>query len=71
MADERTRGVYDILKRDGYTVSVVQQPLTGLDQDVAATKRVLERQDGDIKVVLPAMSLHKLNPQDIYYLPAG
>ncbi|WAJ28950.1 alpha/beta fold hydrolase [Antarcticirhabdus aurantiaca] len=45
------RGVYDILKRDGYTVSVVQQPLTGLDQDVAATKRVLERQDGDTVLV--------------------
>ena len=45
------RGVYDILKRDGYHVSIVQQPLTGLDQDVAATKRVLERQDGDTVLV--------------------
>src|SRR5712671_4314293 len=40
------RPVYDILVRDGYDVSVVQQPLTGLDDDVAATKRVLERQNG-------------------------
>ncbi|MDT5015072.1 MAG: hypothetical protein QOD39_1232 [Mycobacterium sp.] len=40
------RAVYDILTRDGYTVSVVQQPLTGLDDDVAATRRILERQDG-------------------------
>src|SRR4051812_18341641 len=40
------RAVYDILTRDGYTVSVVQQPLTGLSDDVAATRRILERQDG-------------------------
>src|SRR3954469_12207278 len=40
------RPVYDILVRDGYDVSVVQQPLTGLGDDVAATRRILERQDG-------------------------
>src|SRR5258705_2427268 len=40
------RPVYDILVRDGYTVSVVQQPLTGLSDDVAATRRILARQDG-------------------------
>jgi pimeloyl-ACP methyl ester carboxylesterase len=40
------RPVYDILVRDGYNVSVVQQPLTGLDNDVAATRRILERQEG-------------------------
>jgi pimeloyl-ACP methyl ester carboxylesterase len=40
------RPVYDILKRDGYNVTVVQQPLSGLAEDVAATKRALERQDG-------------------------
>ncbi|NKJ39842.1 alpha/beta hydrolase [Rhizobium sp. SG570] len=45
------RSVYDILIRDGYTVSIVQQPLTGLDQDVAATKSVLEQQDGDVVLV--------------------
>src|SRR5438874_719877 len=38
--------VYDILVRDGYDVSVVQQPLTGLSEDVAATRRILARQDG-------------------------
>ena len=36
--------VADILGRDGYTVSVVQEPLTSLADDVAATKRVLEQQ---------------------------
>ena len=35
------RGVHDILTKDGYRVSVVQQPLTGLADDVAATKRVM------------------------------
>lgn len=31
------RGVYDVLTGDGYRVSIVQEPLTGLDEDVAAT----------------------------------
>ena len=38
--------VADILGKDGYTVSVVQEPLTSLADDVAATKRVLELQQG-------------------------
>lgn len=45
------RGVYDILAKDGYNVSIVQQPLTGLDQDVAATKAVLDQQDGGVILV--------------------
>jgi pimeloyl-ACP methyl ester carboxylesterase len=45
------RGVYDVLTRDGYRVSIVQQPLTGLDQDVAATQRVLDQQDGPVILV--------------------
>jgi len=40
------RGVYDVLTRDGYRVSVVQEPLTGFDDDVAATKRVIDQQNG-------------------------
>ena len=40
------RPVYDILSRDGYRVSIVQEPLTGLADDVAATRRVLDQQDG-------------------------
>lgn len=40
------RGVYDELVRRGYRVSIVQNPLTSLADDVAATKRVLARQDG-------------------------
>jgi pimeloyl-ACP methyl ester carboxylesterase len=45
------RGVHDILTKDGYRVSVVQQPLTGLADDVAATKRVIDQQDGPVILV--------------------
>lgn len=40
------RGVYDRLTAKGYKVSIVQNPLTSLADDVAATRRVLARQDG-------------------------
>ncbi|QKD03418.1 alpha/beta hydrolase [Mesorhizobium loti] len=38
--------VASILGKDGYTVTVVQEPLTSLAEDVAATKRVLYLQQG-------------------------
>ncbi len=37
------RPVADILRRDGYAVEIVQEPLTGLEADVAATRLVLDR----------------------------
>lgn len=40
------RGVYDELTRRGYRVTIVQNPLTSLQDDVAATRRALDRQDG-------------------------
>ena len=40
------KGVYDILVKDGYHVSIVQEPETTFQDDVAATKRVLALQDG-------------------------
>src|ERR1700683_705031 len=40
------KGVYDILVKDGYSVSIVQEPETSFQEDVAATKRVLAQQDG-------------------------
>ena len=40
------RGVYDRLTARGYRVTIVQNPLTSLADDVAATKRVLDLQDG-------------------------
>ena len=45
------RRVVDILGKDGYTVSVVQEPLTSLADDVAATKRVLDLQQGPVILV--------------------
>ncbi|MBV8274690.1 MAG: alpha/beta hydrolase, partial [Verrucomicrobia bacterium] len=43
--------VYDILTKDGYNVTLVQEPLTSLEDDVAATRRVLDRQDGPTVLV--------------------
>jgi len=40
------KGVHDILVKDGYNVSIVQEPLTSFQEDVAATKRILAQQDG-------------------------
>jgi pimeloyl-ACP methyl ester carboxylesterase len=40
------RPVYDELTARGYRVSIVQNPLTSLADDVNATKRVLDRQNG-------------------------
>src|SRR5205807_9018450 len=40
------KGVYDILVKDGYNVSIVQEPETSFIADVAATKRALAQQDG-------------------------
>src|SRR5215475_732940 len=40
------KGVYDILVKDGYNVSIVQEPETSFREDVIATKRVLDQQDG-------------------------
>ena len=40
------KGVYEILAKDGYNVSIVQEPETSFDEDVIATKRVLALQDG-------------------------
>lgn len=40
------RGVYDQLTKRGYRVTIVQNPLTSLADDVAATQRALDRQPG-------------------------
>jgi pimeloyl-ACP methyl ester carboxylesterase len=40
------KGVCDILVKDGYNVSIVQEPETSFQEDVAATKRVLAQQAG-------------------------
>ncbi|MEI5098214.1 alpha/beta hydrolase [Streptomyces sp. PmtG] len=45
------RGVYDVLKRDGYHVSVVQNPTLSLAGDVVAVRQVLDAQDGPVVLV--------------------
>lgn len=45
------RRVADILRKDGYTVSIVQEPETSLADDVAATNRILDRQSGPAVLV--------------------
>lgn len=40
------RGIYEALTRQGYQVTVVQNPLTSLKDDVTATQVVLDAQDG-------------------------
>ena len=45
------KGVYDILVKHGYRVSIVQEPETSFREDVAATKRVIAQQDGPCVVV--------------------
>jgi len=39
-------GVYQILKKDSFNVSIVQNPTISLEDDVAVTERVLAAQDG-------------------------
>ena len=43
--------VYRILKKDGYNVSIVQNPTISLEDDVAVTKRVLATQKGPVILV--------------------
>ena len=43
--------VYDILSKDGFHVTMVQEPETSFADDVAATRRVLDLQDGPTLLV--------------------
>jgi len=45
------KSVYDILVKDGYKVSIVQEPETSFKEDVAAAKRAIDQQDGPCVVV--------------------
>src|SRR5450755_759095 len=44
-------GVYKILKKDGYNVSVVQNATVSLADDVATTKRVIDAQTEPVILV--------------------
>jgi len=43
--------VYDNLSKDGYTVSIVQNPTISLADDVAATERIIAAQEGPVLLV--------------------
>ena len=45
------QGVYSILKKKGYNVSIVQNPTLSLADDVAVTKRTIAQQDGPVVLV--------------------
>ena len=45
------KALYKILTKKGYHVTIVQNPLTSLEDDVAATKVVLDNQDGPVILV--------------------
>ena len=45
------KGVYRVLQRGGYAVSVVQNPTVSLSDDVAATRRVIAAQPGEVILV--------------------
>ena len=45
------RGVYDILKKDGFNVAIVQNPTLSLAGDAAATKMVVDAQGGPVILV--------------------
>lgn len=43
--------VYKILSSRGYNVTMVQNPLSSLEDDVAATTRIIDKQDGPVVLV--------------------
>jgi len=45
------RALYNVLTNKGYNVTVVQNPLTSLEDDVNATHVVLDKQDGPVILV--------------------
>ena len=44
-------GVYKALKKDGYTIAVVQNPTISFGDDVAVTKRTIANQNGPVILV--------------------
>lgn len=44
-------GVYELLRKDGYNVAIVQNPTISLAGDVAATKGVIDAQPGPVILV--------------------
>src|SRR5260370_40817927 len=48
------RGGYNILKKDGFNVIIVQNPTTSLAEDVKATHNVLATLHGPARLVAPS-----------------
>jgi pimeloyl-ACP methyl ester carboxylesterase len=44
-------GVYNVLKKDGYDVSIVQNPTASLQDDVAVTRRIIAQAGGPVVLV--------------------
>jgi pimeloyl-ACP methyl ester carboxylesterase len=45
------QSVYNLLKEDGYNVSIVQNPTLSLEGDAEATRRIIDAQDGPVVLV--------------------
>jgi pimeloyl-ACP methyl ester carboxylesterase len=45
------KGIYDVLTKKGYNVTIVQNPLSSLEDDVTATNLALDGQDGPVVLV--------------------
>jgi pimeloyl-ACP methyl ester carboxylesterase len=45
------QAVYDLLRKDGYNVAIVQNPTLSLEGDAAATRQILDLQDGPTVLV--------------------
>jgi len=45
------QGVYEALKKDGFSVGVVQNPTLSLEDDATVTRRVIDAQDGPVVLV--------------------
>jgi pimeloyl-ACP methyl ester carboxylesterase len=45
------KALYHVLAKKGYNVTIVQNPLSSLEDDVAATKVILDKQDGPTVLV--------------------
>jgi pimeloyl-ACP methyl ester carboxylesterase len=45
------QAVYSLLKKDGYNVSIVQNPTLSLEGDAEATRRIIDAQDGPVVLV--------------------
>src|SRR5258708_32286925 len=45
------QGVYESLSRDGFRVSIVQNPTLSLQGDVEATQQIIDAQDGPVVLV--------------------